>query len=249
MTIICELNATKLAAIAGFKSTEETRYYLCGVQIEPSADGGVVMVATDGHVMGAMTDADGTLPAGDHVIVPVSKDLLKACKRGKNEARERVVSVAVRRFMDDTPDEHTVSVLHWPLTYTSEANAGDCPGVTVATFPIEIIDGTFPDWRRVFGSVDVPATGGGGSAFFAFNQALLKPFGLGLKGARIVLGITDASTATIIHVEDISGSNGDLAGSFVGLMMPMRAGSERGGCQGLPAKFAAPAKPEAAVAA
>ena len=42
------VNPEKLWITANFQSTEQTRYYLCGVFIEP-ADEGVTMTATDGH--------------------------------------------------------------------------------------------------------------------------------------------------------------------------------------------------------
>ncbi|RCK40460.1 hypothetical protein [Thalassospira xiamenensis] len=40
-----------------FVSTEKTRYYLNGVYIEPHKDGGVLLIATDGHSMAVIRDA------------------------------------------------------------------------------------------------------------------------------------------------------------------------------------------------
>jgi len=47
------------AACARFISTEETRYYLKGVKVEPQAAGGVKLIATDGHRMCVAFDETG----------------------------------------------------------------------------------------------------------------------------------------------------------------------------------------------
>lgn len=53
------VRAKHFAAAYVFASTEETRYYLNGVLVEPHPDGGVLLVATDGHRMVAIKDDEG----------------------------------------------------------------------------------------------------------------------------------------------------------------------------------------------
>jgi DNA polymerase-3 subunit beta len=66
-----------LAAVRPCVSTEETRYYLNGVAVISRSDGGVDVVATDGHRLAAYHAADATLSRGDtdgptavHAIIP-----------------------------------------------------------------------------------------------------------------------------------------------------------------------------------
>ena len=47
-----------LLALVPFASSDNYRYYLKGVNIEAHQDGGAVMVATDGHTMACIHDAD-----------------------------------------------------------------------------------------------------------------------------------------------------------------------------------------------
>ncbi|MER8394106.1 hypothetical protein NKH10_19640 [Mesorhizobium sp. M1340] len=105
-----------------FVSTEETRYYLNGVAFEfgYNDDGMVRAVATDGHRLGSrQTTPAGKLAERAAVIIP--RAAIKAVA-GLAAGKEVTLSV------DDTRAE---------LTF------GD---FTIRT---KLIDGTFPDWRRV----------------------------------------------------------------------------------------------------
>ena len=53
------IKASYLRACAPFQSTENTRNYLCGVQLERHPKGGALVVATDGHVMLICHDKTG----------------------------------------------------------------------------------------------------------------------------------------------------------------------------------------------
>ncbi|SDG35123.1 hypothetical protein [Pelagibacterium luteolum] len=120
-----DVDATLFAAAALFQSTEETRYYLNGVHIEPHPDGGVFLVATDGHRMLVCHDKSGTI-AGETAICQLGKDQLKACKQGRNDTAPRRVSAA-------GPKD--------PATVVSD-------GAPVAVMPRWRIEGGYPDWRR-----------------------------------------------------------------------------------------------------
>lgn len=120
-----QINIQKLAAAIECAAVKDVRYYLQGVALFPTGH----MVATDGHCLllaaKAVELGEGeTLPdAGVIVPLDVAKEIVKAA--GK---RERV-DLAKRA---DTPTE-------WLIT--SE-------GMRVA--PFRMVDGVFPDWRRVY---------------------------------------------------------------------------------------------------
>lgn len=63
MTEIILKNPAFLAAASLFVSKEETRYYLNGVLIEPAPQGGVFLVATDGHRLVCFHDPEGMTDA------------------------------------------------------------------------------------------------------------------------------------------------------------------------------------------
>jgi len=119
------VNADCLRAAAICQSNEETRYYLRGVYIEPHAVAGVLLVATDGHRMVVIHDETGF--CDKPVIVGLDKDALKATKKDKRE-RE------ARRVVSDAEGEVWVN---------------DCHGGKLTYVKDPIVDGTFPDWRRV----------------------------------------------------------------------------------------------------
>jgi DNA polymerase-3 subunit beta len=121
--------ALRLAAVT--ISTEETRYYLNGVYLHHSdAAGGLRVVSTDGH---RMTIYDARVPWGLTGVIAQTKTvalLRSALVRGGN----REVSVA---------------------PYYTKSNDGHANLVALRficdnwTIKAKLIDGTFPDYRRV----------------------------------------------------------------------------------------------------
>lgn len=59
-------------------STEETRYYLNGVFVEPCVYGGVTLTATDGHVLVCIRDLDGSADESAIVIHPAKQETTMA---------------------------------------------------------------------------------------------------------------------------------------------------------------------------
>jgi hypothetical protein len=72
------VRADYVAAMALFMSTEQTRYYLNGVCIEPHPVSGVTVTATDGHRLATIHDPQGE--ANGVWICAVPKVILQACK-------------------------------------------------------------------------------------------------------------------------------------------------------------------------
>jgi DNA polymerase III sliding clamp (beta) subunit (PCNA family) len=117
------LNIRALRAVLVAVSTEETRYYLNGVNLEFTPDG-VVMAATDGHRMIVLRQPYGEHYAtGAHASVIVPRDLVAKLK------------VKLR-----TLDETTLTIGDdGKLTFE---HAGEMFGGSR-------VDGNFPDYRRV----------------------------------------------------------------------------------------------------
>lgn len=117
------LNIRALRAVLVAVSTEETRYYLNGINLEFTLDG-VVMAATDGHRMIILRQAYGEHAAtGAHASVIVPRDLV-----AKLKVRHKVVEETTLTIADDGR-----------LTFE---HAGE-------SFGGSRVDGTFPDYRRV----------------------------------------------------------------------------------------------------
>ncbi len=72
------VSARLFAAVAAFRASHDIRYYLCGVHVTPCEDGGVFIVATNGHQMGVAHDPDGR--ASEPVILACSKALEAAAR-------------------------------------------------------------------------------------------------------------------------------------------------------------------------
>lgn len=144
-----QVNANLFARVAVAASTDATRYYLQGVCIQPHPRGeGVTMVATDGNILIAAHDPDGVPP------VPAAGFIVNLGKDGLKAARKgQTVSI------DPATGETRID------------NAWRSPATT-------IVDGAFPDWRRVLPSGDLIATGA------AFDAKLLSRLGDALTDWR-----------------------------------------------------------------
>ena len=128
-------NPIALYASALHQSTENTRYYLNSVLVEPRGDGGVLLVATDGHRLSVSYDADATHDGiGKGVILPVAKSLYRHLTSKKSH------HVVWR----DAPFDGVLAVMDERDNILSMA-------------PSTPIDGSYPDWRRVIGGEKVAA--------------------------------------------------------------------------------------------
>lgn len=157
------VNADLFRSVYIAVSTEETRYYLQGVFIEPMPNGGVTMAATDGHRLLVCFDPSGA--AARAAIIRLSKDALKACKPVKGDTRRLGVAF----------DAETATV--WARKHE------EAPELPVAISPGAEIDGTFPQWRRVVPAIDGP---GGQPGFF--NSRYLAEMGNAGEGFASAAG-------------------------------------------------------------
>ena len=117
------LNIRALRAVLVAVSTEETRYYLNGINLEFTPDG-VIMAATDGHRMIVLRQPYGEHAAtGAHASVIVPRDLVAKLKIKLKTLDETTLTIG---------DDGRLLFEH----------AGEMFGGSR-------VDGTFPDYRRV----------------------------------------------------------------------------------------------------
>lgn len=181
-------------AVRPFISKEETRYYLNGIHVEPVEGGGAIAVATCGHRLGAKRDAEGLS------LLPVITKLPKQIKAERSHL-DRWLVCMVR---DASASKGYVAVVELPAGSTAQ-DAIDNVDECTMRFGDAVIDGTFPNWRRVIPqNMEAEVKG--------FNAELLKSFGraIAIRGG----GHADPH---IVATEDRD---------FIGVIMPMRAISE-----------------------
>jgi DNA polymerase-3 subunit beta len=128
-----QINLKHVLAALNCVSTEETRYYLQGVCIEVSERASLA-VATDGHVLLAThclldtATPDNTL-LGSFIL---SSESLKAVK--------------IKHFFDPLATLTQVDAAVLKITCGAGSAWGYPNG---ADFYVKLVDGSFPDWRRV----------------------------------------------------------------------------------------------------
>ncbi len=132
-----------------FTSNEETRPYLHGFNVKPHAQGGVVVVATDGHTLGMFHVSPGMVECHDTAngdIWQLDKDTVKACKP-KHDTLERWL-VILPQASDSMI--HNLYVVRAADIEQAEQTAREYEVLHTAI--IRPIDGIFPDCDRVFPS-------------------------------------------------------------------------------------------------
>ena len=119
--------------------TEETRYYLTGVHVEPAPGGGALMVATDGRVMLVARDPHGVAPAPAIVqlTMPESSPPDPSCCDDGCCALMADSYVGVRMTFD-LPDEGPV---------VADMMRGAYPWKRAI---VERVKGQFPNWRKAW---------------------------------------------------------------------------------------------------
>lgn len=189
------INLQALKAINLAVSDDETRYYLKGVCLEPAADGHVLMIATDGYLMAAArTISEGVEPLAASIIIPSTAiKSIKLPKKGPS-----IGELAVNG------EDFTISHA----------------GVVVGG---KLIDGTFPDWRRVVPQPQEPLVTAKGEHFRPFAHfnpewlVQLQKIGQALpKGRKIpVLTVSDGGGPALVNLTTDD--------SAFGVVVPTRA--------------------------
>lgn len=158
-------------------SAEETRYYLNGVYVQPCDQGGVLVVATDGHRMVVIHDETGR--ADKAAIIRLDKEMLRECVAPKRSELTRTLSVDV---------ESATATL-----YVEASGSPEPVRNLLRQQRNVIVDATYPDWLRV-----VPRGPFKGEGFPAFDAALLADME---KVGAMIKCEKDTLPLTIIHGE------------------------------------------------
>lgn len=185
-------------------SNEETRYYLQGAFVEPHAVKGVTLTATDGHKAITIYDESGF--ADEKAIIKLTPAALKACKPGRGERRDVVIAGA-----DAVVNVTTVEMVEDVETVTDEpvAFSKDCK-----------VDGTYPDYRRIYPSAIEFNVGSSSPAFGTLVMSTLNTVAVELAkhyGNTGVLRVNASSTNSPALVTF------PPAWGAIAVAMPMRA--------------------------
>lgn len=208
-----KVNGNLFALVHRVISSEETRYYLNGVHIEPHESGvGCYMVATDGHRMLVAYDRHGRCEK--NAIVAVSKQQLAAMKfkRAKNQSGQ-VAALAVDGNGSVSVHQRIYAAKCMPENLPVPSAIID--DVTSVTNGSTIIDGTFPDWRNVL------PKGDGEADVACFDGRYISDFGdistgvAELFGSHNIMSIYshDAGSPALIRFGDAP---------LFGVLMPRR---------------------------
>jgi len=151
--------------MAAFVAMEQTRYYLNGVCVETATG---VAVATDGHMLAARRVDPAEFLAADAAgdwIVPVVPAVARA-KAPAGALRKSPLWLVV-----DRPDPERFAVTLHVVAAADADDAAELPRAgIVAMAAAELIDGSFPEWRRV-----VPRGGERpGAQYVALREAVAR---------------------------------------------------------------------------
>jgi DNA polymerase-3 subunit beta len=197
-----QLKPETLKALLTIAAKKDIRYYLQGVLVEVNPSGQTVLVATDGHRLLALPVAadDVADPLPGEYIIP--RDALESVKPVKYGRATHPFELTIEQPAP-TPDETRpgATITH-PARFT-------LTGATTAAGAM--IDGRYPDWRRV-----LPATASNEPGHY-------QPDYVADFGAVASLLTGKKSPCPIIHHNGTSGALvTGLGHDAVGVLMPMR---------------------------
>ena len=173
MTII-NISAAKALEVIPFQSTEVTRFYLNGFAVESNPKGGVTLVATDGLTLLASHDPTGATD-GESTIVFLSKSTQALIKNAIKSNTNK-----------DTPVYLTIDTKARSLTCRALYAENEFGPIIASTMsPDLIVEGTFPEWRRV-----IPREPAIPFSHLAVNPGLVARFST--LGKFIMLKTSDA---------------------------------------------------------
>lgn len=186
------IKAQYAALIQPFISKEETRYYLNGFFVQKHPREGVFFLAAGDHLLGVFHDETGECKVPG--IVKLSKTTIAACE-------------------DDDEGKLTLA-LDGDTATVYDCREPDTRKVVAAQESV-VIDGTFPDWRRVIPLM--PNQFGPATFNFEFVKRFQKIRPSHSKTAQIRVVSRDAADPAIVF----TGRR-----DFLGVIMPMRGDAE-----------------------
>lgn len=159
----CAISADVVRRALLCVSSDETRYYLQGVHVSPHPEGGAYVVGTDGRALVIFRDKSAIIN-GSAILAPDER-MREAIEQKRHPYRPRVLFARKDRL-------YVAEVSHDSADALFEQPGGK---VVAAQYVHATIDGTFPDWRKVFFPIDAAGV------VPTLNADLLKKMGKALS--------------------------------------------------------------------
>jgi DNA polymerase III sliding clamp (beta) subunit (PCNA family) len=131
--LFAKIHARDIAKVAPFRAEQDVRYYLHGVHVEP-VSGGVVVCATNGHMLAA------TFSEGSHVDEACILDMPSSCANAITRAARNQGSYL---SLEDKNSRLEV------VTKRDSMRAGVMVETSYVKPGRPLIDARFPEWRKV----------------------------------------------------------------------------------------------------
>ena len=182
------------------ESKNDARYYLKGFNATPHPSGGVLLCATNGHILGLFHDPAGSC-SDDSAIWGLASDTIRACNAKRSDSLPRWITIG---------DSGQVVV---DLADSLAQIAGADPVAALHTSHTVPIDGTYPDFKQIFPAFPKNPQG----EVKSFNTAYIAPFtkvGESSTHSPIKLWGTKSSGPIIVTTD---------RKDFIGLIMPTRS--------------------------
>lgn len=159
MTTVLRVATRALSLVRPCQAQHDIRHYINCIHCEPNPAGGVIAVATDGHRMAAALDPNGQCAAPINIQLPA--DAWRQCDRaggvspawkGTRNAGSRDLVVSVDPGKAPTDDFGDIITGPMLRGYEIEIQFARAPHTRHWIAPVArdvIVDGKFPEWRRV----------------------------------------------------------------------------------------------------
>jgi len=227
-----QIKPETIKALLTIAAKGDIRYYLNGLLVDVNAAGVVVLVATDGHRLLALPvepdDVSDARP-GEYIIPRDALESVKPVKAGRNAFP---LELTIEQPAPAPDPERAGVTVQAPARFT-------LTGATTAAGVV--VDGRYPDWRRV---LPVKASGEPGH----FQPDYVADFG---TVAALLTG--KKNPCPVIHHSGLAAALvTGLGANAIGVLMPMRVPADEMNHPGLPAWTArapAPADEPASAAA
>jgi hypothetical protein len=217
-----------LVRLHPFMAQHDIRYYLNGVYVEP-ANEGAYLVVSDGHTLAIIHDKTATITGADHAIISVEPPLVRAAKLATGrDWRAKQARVLVRGQRASVAIDMDAAV-HDGEVYIQP---GRC-----------VIEGKFPDWRKVLPAFKQLRLGVGTESAHvncSYLARLEKITRRNCRGITLWHDPTRGAGPVVVQFVDVR--------EMVALIMPMR-GDIEDDARGLLPKIAPPRQAIAAPAA
>jgi DNA polymerase III sliding clamp (beta) subunit (PCNA family) len=203
--MILKIDAEDLARIVPFCAEQDVRYYLNGVSVEPHEDG-AILVATDGHMLAAIQSPDSFVETAA---------ILAVDRRFKQEIRKAGLKRGAQAFVElASPESYP------EIRIMGGSRQGGGGVAYVSPKRPALIDGKYPEWRKIIPKdedLEDGLTGSFNANYLdkVMQAASLASRGMRYNGVRIQHNKNAAATAPLV----IRAGEGH---SLLMLIMPMR---------------------------